>query len=648
MRSPLHPHPASLILLLAFIGATTAALAAASTPEPADIPKPAPVSVGLAGAAEPDLTRFFLASGPTDVTIAPNGKRVAWLSALTGQPQIWTAPVGGGAPRQLTYGLGVDSLQWTPTADAIFYAADKGGDERYGFYSVSPDGTLERELLPRTDAFTFAGSYTPDGRRLLYATTARDGRSFDLFSAALDGSGSQPVAPGRPGLYPGEVQPKGHLMIATEARGEDAQDVSLIDLATGKEQPLFKPAEASAYGNFSWLPDGSGFFFTTNEGRQFQALARYDLARKQVQVVESPAADVVAAALSFDGRYLVWRTDEAGFELVHARDLKTGRLLKVPALPPGTMRADFARNAAVLALMIQGPATPGEIWSWDLRTGRATQVVAPSAAGLDLGRMVVPEVVRFRARDGVWLSGLLYRPTGAAAAGKLPVFLRLHGGPSSHARANWKPEVQYLLARGIAVLDFNYRGSTGAGKDLARLNDKRLRPKELGDLADAAAWLRAQPWQGGARIAVGGASYGGYLTNAILGSQPGLFAAGVSEVGPADWVRNLDAASPSLKASDRVEYGDIDNPDDRAFFASISPMRNAAKIQVPLLLQSGANDPRNGVGEHDEFVAAIRAAGGHVQYRRYENEGHVMKQLANIIDFNRAKAAFLREQLLAP
>ncbi|RTL47188.1 MAG: S9 family peptidase [Burkholderiales bacterium] len=627
-------------------------LAHAQTPSPADIPKPAPVSVGLAGGGEPDVTRFFLASGPTDYTISPDGTQLAWLSSITGQPQVWTAPARGGTPRQLTYGLGVDGVDWTPNADALLYVADKGGDERYGFYTVSPDGMREREVVPRSEAFTFLGRYTSDGKRVIYASTGRDGRTFDLYSAALDGSGVTLVAPGRPGLYPGPVQPKGSLMIAAESRGEDAQDISLIDLRTGAERQLFKPAEPSAYGSFSWLPDGSGFYFTTNEDRQFQALARYDLASRRVQIIEQPAADVISVSLSSDGRYLVWRTDEAGFEVLHARDLKTGRLMRVPPLPRGTARVDFASRAPVLVVLIQGPTTPGEIWCWDLRTGQATQVVAPSTAGLDLARMVEPEVVRFKARDGVPLSGLLYRPRGPAGVrqptGKLPVFLRLHGGPSAHAKANWKPEVQHLLAQGIAVLDFNYRGSTGAGKDLAHLNDKRLRPNELGDLADAVAWLRAQAWQGGARIAVGGASYGGYLTNAILGAQPDLFSAGVSEVGVADWVRNLEAAAPSLKASDRLEYGDIDDPADRAFFHAISPMRNAAKIKVPLLLQSGANDPRNGVGEHDEFVAAIRAAGGTVRYMRYDGEGHIMKQLANIIDFNRAKAAFLREQLLQP
>lgn len=224
------------------------------------------------------------------------------------------------------------------------------------------------------------------------------------------------------------------------------------------------------------------------------------------------------------------------------------------------------------------------------------------------------------------------------------MFLRLHGGPSSHARADWKPDVQYLLQRGIAVLDFNYRGSTGAGKRLAHLNDRRLRPNEIGDLLDAVAWIKRQPALDGGRIAVGGISYGGYLTNAVVGQHPGVFVAAVSEVGVADWPRNLRNASPVLQASDRLEYGDIDDPADMAFFARISPMNDAARVRTPMIIQSGANDPRNGADELDAYVLAIRRGGGTVRYMRYENEGHVMRELANIVDFNRAKAAFLVEQ----
>ena len=359
------------------------------------------------------------------------------------------------------------------------------------------------------------------------------------------------------------------------------------------------------------------------------------------RTVEQPAHDVMGADLSADGRYLAWMVDDGGFHTIFVRDLRTGRLLPTPPLPAGTVTIHFARNVPVLTIGIVGPSTPGEVWMWNCATGAARRVIAPTLAGVDPASLIVPTPVAFAARDGVKLSGLLYLPRYPAKP--VPTFLRLHGGPSSHALANWKPDVQYLVARGIAVLDFNYRGSTGAGKQLAHLNDRRLRPNEIGDLLDAAAWIGRQPGLNGKRIAVGGASYGGYLTNAVIGRHPGAFVAAVSEVGVADWPRNLRNAAPQLKASDRLEYGNIDDPADAAFLASLSPMNDAAKVRTPLLLQTGANDPRNGADELDAYVLAIRKGGGTVRYRRYENEGHIMRTLADIIDFNREKADFLEQ-----
>jgi dipeptidyl aminopeptidase/acylaminoacyl peptidase len=610
-------------------------------PIAADIPKPRPVSVPLAGSATADVTRFLMASGPSSAELSPDGSQLAYVSTVSGEPQVWVVEVAGGAPRRLTYGLGVDGVMWTPDGKTVLYGADKGGDERLGLYSVTPDGMKEIEVLPRSDAFTYPGDFGPDGRTLLYATTSGGRGAFNLYSAALDGSGSRMIAEGRLGLYPANTQPHGSLLLMQEARGERGNDLSVIDLNTGKEETLFKPAEPTVYHGVSWAPDGSGFFLSTDQDHDHAVLGHYDLASRQLHIIAEPEHEVLGTAVSPDGRILVYATDETGFHTLHALDLLTGAELPTPALPAGNYRYGFARDAPVLSIVVHGPTTPGEVWIWKPETNETRRVVAPDPAGIDLAGLATPEAVRFAARDGVSLSGLLYRPRGAT--GPVPVFLRLHGGPTSHARADWKPDMQYLVARGIAVLDFNYRGSDGDGKAGAALNDRRLRVNEPGDLADAVAWIRTQPGLDGAHVAVGGASYGGYLTNAVLGAYPDLFVAGVSEVGVADWVRNLENASPGLQASDRVEYGDVHDPDDRAFFASISPMNNAAKITTPLLVQVGDNDPRNGAGEQDAFVTAIREAGGTVTYMRYEGEGHILSDLPDIIDFYRAKAAFLLE-----
>lgn len=608
-------------------------------PHKEDIPVPAPVSVGLAGAEEIDVTRYFLANGPRRAGLSPDGKTVVYSSNITGEQQAWVVSVDGGAPRQLTFGLGVDGVLWTPEGD-ILYASDKGGDERLGFFTVTPDGTRERVIVPQSEGFIFFGDFTSDGR-LIYASTARNGRDFDLYSADVKGGGTKLLAQGRLGLYPAGMQPKGDLMLAYEALSENSGEVSVIDLKTGKERGLLKPGKPTNFDSFAWTPDGKGFYLVTDQDREFTALAHYDLANGQMKIVEAPSYDVVSTVLSGDGRYLVWITDEGGFHTLHGKDLQTGKALVVPKLQPGVYSIEFARKAPVLGIHVNGPTTPGEAWVWDLASGKAKRVIEPNAAGLDLSKMAMPTVVRFKARDGTPLSGLLYRPLGVK--GPVPVYLSLHGGPTSHARATWKPAFQYLLARGYAVLDFNYRGSTGSGKTLASLNDKRLRVNEMGDVLDAVAWIKTQPGLDGSRVAVGGGSYGGYLTNAVMGAHPGVFVAGVSEVGVADWVKNLEEASPSLKASDRGEYGDIDDPSDRAFLASISPINNADKIRDPLLIQVGANDPRNGVVEQDMYVTAIRKAGRKVIYMRYADQGHQMSNLANIVHFNRAKAAFLEE-----
>lgn len=629
---------------MARIGGLAAALllTAQTGYRPEDVPHPAPVAVGLAGAAEPDVTRFLLAQGPREARLSPDGSRLLYISSITGKPQLWVVDTAGGSPHQLTFGLGVEGGEWTPDATRIVYGADRGGDERFGYYTVTPDGAHEAEVVAQSRAFTAFGDFIAGGSAIAYATAGRDGRSFDTWVALLGAGRPREVLRGRMGLYPALANPQGTMLAMVEARGEDGRDLSLLDLATGRERVLRRPAEAAFNAPDAWTPDGRGLYVVTNEGREFNALTLLDVVGGTARMLEAPTHDVAGADVSADGRYLAWLTDEDGLHRLHLRDLRSGRLLPTPALPIGTLTIRFARKVPVLAISVIGPRTPGEVWTWDARTGRARPVVGPSMAGVDPARLVVPSPVRFTARDGVPLSGLLYLP--AARSGTRPVFLRLHGGPSSHALANWKPDVQYLVARGIAVLDFNYRGSTGAGKALAHLNDRRLRPNEIGDLLDAVAWIKRQPGLDGKRIAVGGISYGGYLTNAVVGRHPGVFVAAVSEVGVADWPRNLRNASPRLKASDRLEYGNIDDPADAAFLATLSPMNDAARVRTPMLIQSGANDPRNGADELDAYVTAIRAGGGQVQYRRYADEGHVMHGLANIVDFNRAKAAFLEEQ----
>jgi dipeptidyl aminopeptidase/acylaminoacyl peptidase len=254
---------------------------------------------------------------------------------------------------------------------------------------------------------------------------------------------------------------------------------------------------------------------------------------------------------------LAWVTTVEGYSQLgctFASDQGTSeasQLPKVPKLPRGLYSLKWAPKAHKAMLAIEGPQIPGDIWCWDADTGEVSRSTTSDAAGLDLSAMVMPKHCTFTARDGVKIHGLLYTPRAAGTVALPPVLVNVHGGPTWNARPRFEPELQYLLSRGVAVFDLNYRGSLGYGKAFARLNDRRNRANEYLDMADAVDWLNTQRVVDCDRTAVMGASYGGYLTMAAMSRLPGTFDAGVAIVGVSNWVTALEGASPSLLTSAR-------------------------------------------------------------------------------------------------
>ncbi len=296
--------------------------------------------------------------------------------------------------------------------------------------------------------------------------------------------------------------------------------------------------------------------------------------------------------------------------------------------------------------MCSATATPGDVIAWNLADGSATTVVESSLGGLDPASFVAPESLTYPARDGIELQGFLYLPDSSRFDFSPPVVVDVHGGPSGQSRPGWEPTTQYLVNKGIAVFAVNVRGSTGFGKTYARLDNQEKRLDSVRDLVDTVRFLANDERVNGNRVAVMGGSYGGYMVNAVLGAYPGVFDAGVSMVGVSDWVRALEEASPGLKASDRVEYGDIREERWQEFYAVNSPINNADKISVPLLVQHGANDPRDPVTESDRLVQAVRDAGGTVRYMRFPDEGHSLAKRKNKVAFYRELSSFLEKHLM--
>jgi dipeptidyl aminopeptidase/acylaminoacyl peptidase len=283
------------------------------------------------------------------------------------------------------------------------------------------------------------------------------------------------------------------------------------------------------------------------------------------------------------------------------------------------------------------------VYTTTLTSNRHRLLVDATLAGIDSNALITPEAIDFPARDGITLHGLLYLPKGKL--NNVPLVIDVHGGPTAQAKPAWQPLTQYLVGKGIAVLDINVRGSTGFGKTYARLDNQEKRLHSVRDLVDALSYLKADPRIDVQNSAVMGGSYGGYMVNAVMGLYPDAFKAGASFVGVSDWVRALQEASPGLKASDRIEYGDIRDPKWEAFYAENSPINTVHRIQAPMFFEHGVNDPRDPVTESDRMVKVLREKGLPVTYLRFPDEGHSVSKMENRVTFYRALAEFLERHL---
>ncbi len=619
---------------------------AADWDNPEDIPVIEPVNVGLAGKQPADIIRYLLAEGAGPAQPSPDGSSIAFRYSVTGERQLWIVDSDGGWPKQLTFGSGITFFERAPDGEHILIGRDADGNEREGFYLLSKDGTREQQVLPLTDAFRSFGMFSDDGSRILYSSTERNGTDYDIYVADVATGDSRMVYQGSFGFFPAAWQPGGDLVIVTETRGEDANDVHMLDMSTGELEPLFQPEIAAEYASFAWLPDGSGFYVATNHDREFSALAFYSLADESLEWISKHDGDVSNVTLSDGGRFLTWQVNDDGYSRIRARDLESGKDLDVPAMVDGIYSIAAAKKAPLLSVRVSGTGTPGDVIAWNLADGTATTVVESNLAGLDPESFIAPVSLRYPARDGVELQGFLYLPDASQFDYQPPVVVDVHGGPTGQSRPGWEAATQYLLNRGIAVFAVNVRGSTGYGKTYARLDNQEKRLDSVRDLVDTVRFLTGDERLNGNRAAVMGGSYGGYMVNAVLGEYPGVFDAGVSMVGVSDWVRALEDASPGLKASDRIEYGDIREERWQRFYEQNSPINNAHKITVPLLVQHGANDPRDPVTESDRLVQAVRDAGGTVRYMRFPDEGHSLAKRKNRVAFYRELSRFLEEQLM--
>ena len=608
--------------------------------------QPPPSQQPAAARRDDSIERYLNIRSATGPTLSPRGDRVAFLMNTTGTAQIWMVDAAGGWPEQLTfYADRVDFVRWSPDGAGLVFGKSRGGDENAQLYWMAADGTRVRALTDAPKIRHNFGGFSPDGRRIAYASNRRDPNFFDVYVMDL-GTAREELVYQQDGSNGVAVwSPDGRSLIVSRSNEQLSldNDLFLVELATKTATHLTPHTGAAQFSDVHFARDGRALILAANADGEWLRLSRLDLATRKMTPLEDSEWDTDATALSRDGRLLAYTLNRDGFSELYVRGVSPdGTLAARPApveLPgKGTVSGlEFSPDATRLALAFSGARSNPNVWLYNTLGRTLSQVTRASLAGVAQTSFVEPELVRYKTFDGRDIPAWYYRPEpsarGAAsqgtanAAGGLPVIVSVHGGPEGQERPGFNAVYQYFLSRGYAVLAPNVRGSTGYGKTFTHLDDVKLREDSVKDLAAAAEWLKTQGNADPRRIAVMGGSYGGYMVLAAVTLYPDLWSAAVEMFGIANFETNLRNTSGYRRKQREREYGTLAN--DLDFLKSVSPIYKVDRIRAPLFVLQGRNDPRVPYTESEQIVKALRDRNRPVEYLLFEDEGHGFVKLAN-------------------
>jgi dipeptidyl aminopeptidase/acylaminoacyl peptidase len=560
-------------------------------------------------------------------SFSPDNKKILVGSNQTGVFNVFAFPLDGGKPVQLTDSKvsAIQGLGYFPKDERFLYTSDQGGNEKNHIYVQSPDGK-SRDLTPGENLKADFMDWSKDGKSFFYASNERDPALFDIYEMTLDGYERKLLYTNEGGYLPGAVSPDRRYVTLFKTQTSTDSDIYLHDRTTGKTTLLTpdEPANAevsNAPQDFS--PDGKSLYYTTDKGSEFAYLVRYDLATGKRDEVLKTKWDVAGAGFSRDGRWFTIFVNADGKTELRIFQAAGMKPVELPTMPGADVTGvGFSQDGSLMSFYAEA-AGPRDLYVRDIKTGKVRQITHALNAAIDAKDLVAPQVVRFKSYDGVEVPGILYKPLQASPGHKAPALVWVHGGPGGQSRIGYSGFIQFLVNHGYAVYAINNRGSSGYGKTFYTMDDRKHGDADLGDCIASKKMLTDTGWVDGNRIGIVGGSYGGYMVLAALALRPQEFAVGVDLFGVSNWLRTLESIPAWWGPTRDSLYKELGDPTaDADYLRKISPLFHADKIERPLIVLQGENDPRVLKAESDEIVAAVKKKGIPVEYMLFPNEGH--------------------------
>ncbi|NES05075.1 MAG: S9 family peptidase [Okeania sp. SIO2F4] len=600
----------------------------------------------------PLISRDILFGNPerTNPKLSPDGKYLAYIAPDEKNVlQVWVRTIGQEDDRQVTADKkrGIRIYLWSYNQDQLIYLQDAEGDENFHLYQVNIQSNIVRDLTPfqgvKADIVDIDPNF-PD--QILVGMNLENRQKFDVYRINLN-NGAVEFDTHNPGNIVGWTADAQFQIRAAIARTEDGGSDVFYRETTEKSWETMRhwgPNEEGSPVLFS--DDGKILYISGNHDANAKRLVALDLAARQENVVaEDPQYDMGGIiihpttrnieAVGFYKEKLEWQILDdsivADFEFLKAAHEGEFRIVD---------RTINDLNWLVSYFTDDGPVY---YYAYD-RTAKTTTFLftnQPKLEGLQLASM---EPVSYTAKDGLTIHGYLTKPVGVSTSG--PAVLLVHGGPWARDTWGYRPQAQWLANRGYVVLQVNFRGSSGYGKDFLNAGNREWGAKMHDDLIDGVNWLVEQGIADKDKIAIMGGSYGGYATLVGLTFTPEVFAAGVDIVGPSNLITLMETLPPYWEPLKKVFFHRVGNLEtEPEFLKSRSPLFLVDKIQKPLLIAQGANDPRVKESESEQIVKAMEDAGKPVKYALYTDEGHGFARPENRLHFYAIAEEFLAKYL---
>jgi dipeptidyl aminopeptidase/acylaminoacyl peptidase len=625
---------------------------------------------------------------PREFRLHPRDRVVAYTAEAAGARQLFTVSLRGGYPTQLTASdKPVSDPQWSPDGRRLAYVRDEE------IWVVEVDGSRLTRVVARPGRGR-EPRWSPDGHRIGFLSRRRGWTQVWLIDAPVPRRGrpaNEPRPPRPTVLTEAGIDveafawaPDGGRIAIMSQRQEDLEtsQISLVDVATGVSKVV--AGERSRDVGAEWMADGSLLFVSDADG-WFQVVRLTSDGHDRIVLTAGerehgePGGGTGHVPLSSpDGSRFVHIEVHDGLqdllvgELSGAQPPKRGR--GRPPKQPRTVSATAAgsrinpwdgvwravgwlADGAWIAAVGERDSAPQDLWLLPVPGvapdgSRPRQVTdsmpAVLRAALAPGRAGVAERVKLTARDGLALEGNLWRPataTGKRGARRVPTIMWAHGGPTGQSFRAFYPFKQLLIAEGFAILDVDFRGSTGYGRTFRHANHGEWGHGDVHDLIDAGRWAAGQPWSDG-RLAIYGGSYGGYMVLSALVDEPTMWRAGVDLFGDSD-------IAESYRRGDRIGRRDLhrmmgspDDPSRAEIYRRGSPVYRAERIEAPVLIIHGRKDKRVVPLMSEKMVEALEIEDKAYEVHWYDEEAHGWERRENRRDAFERALAFLKTHIL--